>query len=188
MYSQKGSRVLGLLFLSFSLPILIHASKLMEYCSPPGPHIPYVSANTLRTSPLVKQKLAELTKFLEEISTEAENPLLYELNGEGMGGINLAVSITTPTETIYNFNHGLRTKLEGTNPWTEHTVFRVASVSKALTVWELVKLGIGWDEKITRYLPELGQGKYGKEWAEVTVGALAGYNGGAIRDCEYLRL
>src|SRR5207302_1443666 len=100
-----------------------------------------------------------------------------------IGGINLAVAITTTTDTIYTFNHGLRLTLEGENPWTEHTIFRVASVSKALTVWEVVKLGIGWQEKVVSYLPELAEGRYQKEWSEVTVGALAGYVGGAMRDC-----
>lgn len=64
----------------------------------------------------------------------------------------------------------------------------MASVSKALTVWEVIKLGIGWEEKVVRYLPELAEGRYGKEWAEVTVGGLAGYVGGATRDCESLSL
>ena len=173
--------------LLYSLPLLTSAKKPLDFCSPPGPHVPFVSADTLRNSPLVQEKLAELTQFLEEISSEAENPMIYDNGGISVGGINLAMSITTPTETIYDFNYGLRATDDEPNPWTEHTIFRVASVSKALTVWEVVKLGIGWDEKIIKYLPELAKGRYKNEWAEVTVGALAGYVGGAMRDCQYSR-
>ncbi|KAF8463430.1 hypothetical protein BDZ91DRAFT_796293 [Kalaharituber pfeilii] len=175
---------LFLIFLFLYLPSLTFGTKLLEYCSPPGPHIPYVSAKTLRNSPAVQKRFAELTALLEKISNEAADPLIYDYKGAIVGGVNLAVSITTPTETVYTFNHGLETE-EGNSPWTEHTVFRVASVSKAITVWEIIRMGIGWDEKVARFLPELLEGRYKKEWSEVTVGALAGYVGGAIRDFEH---
>ncbi|RPB23997.1 beta-lactamase/transpeptidase-like protein [Terfezia boudieri ATCC MYA-4762] len=179
----RGAALL-LVLLSFH-PLLATAAKLMDYCSPPGPHIPYVSSDTLRNSPIFKMKLSELTMFLQKISDHAEDPMVHNDHGNPIGGINLAVAITTPTDTIYTFNHGLRLTLEGANPWTEHTIFRVASVSKALTVWEVVKLRIGWQEKVVSYLPELAEGRYQKEWSEVTVGALAGYVGGAMRDFEH---
>ena len=180
---RGASLLLSLLPLLSSLPLLTTAAKLMDYCSPPGPHIPYVSSDTLRNSPIFRIKLSELNMFLQKISDHAEDPMVHNDHGHPIGGINLAVAITTATDTIYTFNHGLRLTLEGANPWTEHTIFRVASVSKALTVWEVVKLGIGWQEKVVSYLPELAEGRYQKEWSEVTVGALAGYVGGAMRDC-----
>ncbi|KAI5779896.1 hypothetical protein DFH27DRAFT_604805 [Peziza echinospora] len=182
VYHLHFTLLLPLALLFLALPSTY--SKLLEYCSPPGPHIPYISSSTF-SSPLLQEKLSELTTFLEEISSQAENPLLYDHGGAVVGGVNLAIAITTPTETVFTFNHGLRKSLEGKNPWTEHTVFRVASVSKAMTVWEVIKLGIGWEEKVVDYLPELLEGRYRKEWSEVTVGGLAGYVGGAVRDFEH---
>lgn len=183
---QRASKLHSLVLLGLLclLPVLTSARKLLDYCSPPGPHTPYVSAKFLRSSQSFQQKLAKITSFLEGISQEAESPLVWDHEGVAIGGVNLAVAITTPTEIVYTYNYGLRSSLTGPNPWTEHTIFRVASVSKALTVWELIKLGIGWDEKVVKYLPELLDGRYSEEWSEVTVGALAGYVGGALRDCK----
>lgn len=180
----EGAPKLLLLGLLYLFPVLISARKLLDYCSPPGPHTPYVSAKFLRSSQPFQQKLAEVTSFLEGISQEAESPLIWDYEGVAVGGVNLAIAITTPTEIVYTYNYGLRSSLTGPNPWTEHTIFRVASVSKALTVWELIRLGIGWDEKVVKYLPELLDGRYSEEWGEVTVGALTGYVGGALRDCK----
>lgn len=168
------------------------ANRFLKYCSPPGPHAPY--AKGLKNSPLFKKTAKEeLDTLLKSIATEADASVQYEMELGGkpiedtLGGAHISIAITSPTETFYTFNYGAELQVPKTSHpekvWTEHTIFRVASVSKALTVWEILKLGIDWNERVVDYLPELERGDYAAEWRELTVGALAGYVGGTVRDC-----
>ena len=72
----------------------------------------------------------------------------------------------------------------------ENTVHRVGSITKLFNVLTfLVKVGDTiWNEPITKYIPELNalaprSRVYNVDWEEITVGSLANYNSGLIRDC-----
>nr|A0A1B4XBI2.1 RecName: Full=Beta-lactamase-like protein sdnR; AltName: Full=Sordarin/hypoxysordarin biosynthesis cluster protein R; Flags: Precursor [Sordaria araneosa]BAV32162.1 beta-lactamase [Sordaria araneosa] len=69
------------------------------------------------------------------------------------------------------------------------TIWRLFSISKAITVYAfLAKLGDGyWNEPITKYIAELADAPVRDpirdvNWAEVTVGSLAGQSSGLTRD------
>jgi CubicO group peptidase (beta-lactamase class C family) len=72
------------------------------------------------------------------------------------------------------------------------TIWRVFSISKAITVYAfLARLGDGyWNEPITKFIPELADAPFRDptrdvNWAEVTLGSLAGQSSGVTRDCKY---
>ncbi|KAK0633908.1 beta-lactamase/transpeptidase-like protein [Immersiella caudata] len=69
------------------------------------------------------------------------------------------------------------------------TIWRVFSISKAITVYAfLARLGDGyWNEPITKFIPELANAPFRDptrdvNWAEVTLGSLAGQSSGLTRD------
>lgn len=74
------------------------------------------------------------------------------------------------------------------------TIWRLFSISKAMTVYAfLVRLGDKyWNEPITNYIPELADAPVHDpirdvNWAEVTLGSLAGQSSGITRDCKSRR-
>lgn len=71
------------------------------------------------------------------------------------------------------------------------TIWRLFSISKAITVYAvLARLGDKyWNEPITNYIPELAAAPVhdpirNVNWAEVTLGSLAGQSSGVTRDCK----
>lgn len=71
------------------------------------------------------------------------------------------------------------------------TIWRLFSISKAITVYAvLARLGDKyWNEPVTNYIPELADAPVHDpirdvNWAEVTLGSLAGQSSGLARDCK----
>ena len=73
----------------------------------------------------------------------------------------------------------------------ENTVHRVGSITKLFTILTFLSQ-VGdkiWNDPITKYIPELSavgtrSRVYHVDWEDVTVGSLATFNSGLIRDCE----
>jgi len=72
-----------------------------------------------------------------------------------------------------------------------NTIWRLLSISKAVTVYAvLARLGDNyWNEPIIKYVPELADAPFRDpvrdvNWAEVTLGTLAGQTSGLARDCK----
>lgn len=73
------------------------------------------------------------------------------------------------------------------------TVYRVGSISKIFTILGILHEGIGMDDPITKYLPELGNLKAADginnditavSWDGITIGALASHMSGIGLDCK----
>lgn len=84
----------------------------------------------------------------------------------------------------------------GTHNVTGDTVFRIASVSKTITILSLLMLGdeIHFSDPITKYVPELNQLKTEQsvnnpvttvDWDRITIDALASQLSGVGDSCEY---
>lgn len=70
------------------------------------------------------------------------------------------------------------------------TLYRIASVSKLMTVYTMLTelSDKHWNDPITDYVPELatpGNTIDSTVWSEVTLGALASHMGGISRDCRH---
>lgn len=68
------------------------------------------------------------------------------------------------------------------------TQFRVASITKVFTDLLLLKLGLGRDEPVTKYLPELAAAAAGGSpiaWDEVTLGALGDHMAAIPGACKW---
>lgn len=86
----------------------------------------------------------------------------------------------------------------------EDLVYRIGSITKMVTVFELLLQGkrVRFDDPVTRYVPELAviaEAQHNKtkweddevataNWLQITVGALAGHLAGIGRSCESISL
>ncbi|KAK4451228.1 beta-lactamase-like protein sdnR [Podospora aff. communis PSN243] len=91
-------------------------------------------------------------------------------------------------ELIYSA-YNTATQQTGAAEVDTDTIWRLFSISKAITVYAvLAKVGDGyWNQPITKYIPELADAPYRDptrdvNWAEVTLGSLAGQSSGVTRD------
>jgi CubicO group peptidase (beta-lactamase class C family) len=128
-------------------------------CSHPGPPAvaPRAAAPSFvpfgfgKTEPARKAKFEALVPRLDE---------LFRKKLEEAGGTGLAVGILLDAELVYARGFGVADVKSG-RPVDEHTVFRVASVSKGFTALAALKLRdegkLALDEPIARYLPELSR-------------------------------
>ena len=93
----------------------------------------------------------------------------------------------------------LNTTSGGTTKVDADTVYRIGSISKTVTVLELLlhEGKVSFDDPVTMYIPELaaitaisGVANEINEplWAEITVGSLTSYLSGIGRDCEFHRV
>ena|SRR6266511_993353 len=82
----------------------------------------------------------------------------------------------------------------GTKAVDGDTIFRIASISKLVTVFALLieKGDVNFNDPITKYVPELkgstgiGLGAVNAvQWDDVTIGALASQMSGIGRDCKF---
>lgn len=100
--------------------------------------------------------------FVSCPALHAQHPALDGLDGyiesamEQWGIPGLTVSVVMGDETVYMRGFGIK-KLGGNDPVDEHTIFGIASVSKAFTATALGMLVdeglIGWDDPLVNYLP-----------------------------------
>jgi len=96
-------------------------------------------------------------------------------------------------QTKYTSPILLTVNTTGVKEVDENTGHRVGSITKLFTILTfLSKIGDRiWNDPITKYIPELSAaGKrspvYHVDWESVTVGSLATFNSGIMRDCKLL--
>lgn len=98
------------------------------------------------------------------------------------------MQVTTAEKTIFSAYHtadilGEYRDGEPTDV-TGDTYFRIASNTKVFTVLTVMLTeGMGLDDGILEYIPELADGEGGVEWGDVTLGALGGHLAGIVREC-----
>ncbi|KAK5659503.1 hypothetical protein OQA88_704 [Cercophora sp. LCS_1] len=158
----------------FSLVWIAVASQLgaAQNCPILGPAYPAVTSIAAPQLAAAKVKFEEAlksinrssTSFAVQVYTAHSDDLVYETYHTATGQVNAAV----------------------VGP---DTIWRLFSISKAITVYAfLAKLGDNyWNEPITKYIPELAAAPVRDpirdvNWAEVTLGSLAGQSSGITRD------
>ena len=99
---------------------------------------------TLPAAPTVPERLSGLDSYIEQAVREWEIP-------------GLAIAVVQDDRVVYARGFGER-RLGSGAPVDEHTLFAIASTTKAMTVAGLGMLVsedvLDWDDPVTRYLPE----------------------------------
>lgn len=166
---------------------LTHLVRAIGSCYTPGPAFPPIDRVLNKTHYVqLKVKLGKL------ISNVLENP-----NGWTTNTTSFAIQVTSSEETIWDYFYTapiLNKENARKIPVDGDTAFRVASVSKSFTVYAiLLEDGIGLDDPITKYIPELLHGTWPDgpngaptgllaDWESITIRSLASQLGGIMRE------
>ena len=130
---------------------------------------------------------------------ELDGILQQRLNGGDFNFSYVLQTYTTDDGVLWQHKYTspklLTVNTTGVKEVDENTVHRIGSISKMLTVYTfLVQIGDGvWNDPVTKYIPELrssasdtaSRSVYHVDWNEVTVGSLASFESGLMRDCKY---
>lgn len=157
-----------------ALPALAVAAS---YCPFLGPVFP--APTSLAIS-------APFQATLNKLQASLQDAIATGTSAQGPVGINDTYSIqvfsVNDEAPLLDFNHR-GVDLVGNGTLNGDSIYRIASVTKLVTVYMLLIAGGDrvMSDLVTKYLPELaGKGYYD----EVTVGSLAGYVSGVIADGE----
>lgn len=154
------------------------------YCPPPGPSLPPPKGVNIATSIHIFDSSARIQ----------QSPLNYPWYDTTTFTIKASISGATAIETAHRPSEqttspareqpldvqqsGLPGSDEPRDPLFD-TKFRIASVTKVFTVLAVLlsKDKIGWEDPITKFVPELDAEVYG----EITIGSLADHTSGLGR-------
>ena len=138
---------------------------------------------------------ANLSSILSSIGTGNDSFAPFQANVTSFS-VNLFSSHEETSIFQYHRTAPILNSTSGTTrEVTIDTVYRIGSVSKVFTVLALLLQDgkIGLDDRVTRFIPELGRGYEDSEdsletvrWDDVTIGALASHLAGIGRDCGWL--
>ncbi|KAK3344540.1 beta-lactamase/transpeptidase-like protein [Lasiosphaeria hispida] len=161
-------------FSSSSLAWIVVASQLgaAQNCPILGPAYPAV---TNIAAPKLTAAKARFEKALESVNRSSTSFAIqvYSAHDDGL----IYSTYNTATDQV------------GAAVVGPDTIWRLFSISKAITVYTfLARLGdVYWNEPITKFIPELADAPVHDpirdvNWAEVTLGSLAGQSSGLTRD------
>lgn len=170
-------------YCAFILIYLTLVTAVGAVCYAPSPSFPSL---VLERDDVATQ---ELGKILDAA--------LYGIsNGEVLERWNtstssFAIQLTSASQTLWSSYHTATTlggPTHGTAIVTGDAAFRIASISKTLTVYALLlQPNVSLDDPITKWLPELLENKNDDdgriEWDQITLRSLASHLGGIHRDC-----
>ena len=185
------------LFLSqaiFSLPTSCSTSTnslpKINYCPPLGP---------VYAPPLAPSTDASIRAAAANMSTSIQALLSSKNGAAGFNTTTTSFSVKmlsineASSASIFEFHHTASVlNSSGTQKVDGGSVYRIGSVSKTITVLELLILRekVRFEDPVTKWVPELAAIKRTIEneveqviWEDVTVGSLAGFLAGIVRDC-----
>lgn len=188
-----SSHILLLVLPLFSAPLTVKSQEPNDPACPLLNHFPppHLQRYAPTTDPILGSYLKNLTNAFDTFSSNSS------VAGYNTTQTSFSILISHPnynektaTGPIWQYHHTAQVNdPRSTKKVTSDTVFRVASVSKLLTMVGVTKAGLNLDASIVKYIPELrGKGKKGKRsWEEVTVLSLGSHLAGIQRDCTYTR-
>jgi CubicO group peptidase (beta-lactamase class C family) len=172
-----------IVILALGWPLTVSAKSS---CPVPGPLFP--APKNLRDHPRTKVLAANVVTALKEQIKPGGLNYSYVVQGYTTGdGVVMQETYTAPKLRDSNTT--------GVREVDENTVIRVGSITKLFNVLAF-KARIGenyWNDPITKYIPELqalGKNSSGRspvyyvDWDEITVGSLASFYSGLMRDCK----
>jgi CubicO group peptidase (beta-lactamase class C family) len=140
------------------------------YCPPTGPVLP----------PPVIQNIDKLTNNITKTLQEVSKVSIPNFN---LTTTSFSVQITSPDDIIYQFHHTAPVRnMSGVDKVDGDSVYRVASVTKMMTVYALLlQEGVNLDDPVTNFVPGLLEAGL-DNYRNVTLRMLASQTSGTARD------
>lgn len=181
-----------LVFVAFLF--FLHLSLAVNYCPPLGPV--YAAPQNLSANDSIRQTARNVSATLEHLlKTGANTSAAFDTNTTSFSVSFFSVHESDP---IFQYHFTASTlNTSSTKIVDEDSVYRIGSISKMVTVFELLLQGkrVHFDDLVTKYVPELAaiaEAQHNKtkweddevataKWSQITVGALAGHLAGLGR-------
>ena len=148
-----------------------------------GPVYPRPAGDTLNST-TIAQTASSLKDALDSVTN---NTILTAYN------TSFHLSVFSANQVLFEYNHlypGMNDSLTS-GVLNRHTIFRIGSVSKLLTVYALLAAtGTSYlDDPVTKWVPELAAARFENHvtttpWQRVSIKALAGHLAGVTKDCK----
>ncbi|KAF8427737.1 beta-lactamase/transpeptidase-like protein [Tirmania nivea] len=174
--------------LGLSAPLLLAfllASQLVKSDCPLLNHFPppHLQSYPPTADPILGRYLKALTTTFDDLSSNTS--AVFTRTSFSILISHPNHSEQTASGPIWQYHYTAEaTDPRGTKNVTSDTVFRVASVSKLLTMVGVVKAGLDLDASIVKYIPELiykSNAVGARTWEEVTVRSLGSHLAGVQR-------
>jgi CubicO group peptidase (beta-lactamase class C family) len=143
-------------------------------CPLPGPVYP--PPKNLARSGNFRDALTNLTTILDAAVIGLGNPSFLA------NETSFSMILTDADQQLWEYHHTALTRSNGTTSVDSGSQYRIGSVSKVLTNLVLLRLGLDLEEKITKWIPELNEGKGAVGWDRVTLKDLGSHTSGVQRD------
>lgn len=174
----------------FALCIPLVLSDPRRYHPPTGPA--FLTPRDLASNARVKEATRNMTAAFDQLvrGNSEEGPIGYSFS--------ITVVSADDKSPLFSYQYtanNLNLTAGSVRKVTADSVFRIASITKMLTVYALLLQGnkIRLDEPITSYVPEIAEiARRQKnrafnpvtdvQWTEITVGDLAGQMAGIVRE------
>lgn len=177
--------------------VVLRLSLAVDYCPPLGPVYPV--PQNLSKDDSIRQTARNVSATLENLLKKGAN--------SSAGFDTETTSLSLNLFSIHESNsiiqyHFTASKLNtsSTKSVDEDSVYRIGSITKIVTVLELLLQGerVHFDDPVTKYIPELAaivEAQHIKtdreedevataQWSQITIGALAGHLAGIGRTCK----
>ena len=145
------------------------SSGALAYCPPSGPVLP---------PPSISSASLDLSSLQSKLGLLGSGPLTWNLTTS-----SFSIGITSRDATVFEFHHTAQVlDVTSTKKVDKDTVYRVASITKAITVLlNLLVAPSRLDDPIGKYVPEVNV----EGWADITLRKLASQMAGIPRDGNF---
>jgi CubicO group peptidase (beta-lactamase class C family) len=137
----------------------LHVAHAAKWCPPFGTALP--APTNVAAHPAMRSAVAELTKALDEAVTGARPNISYQANVTS-SSVGALAPLDAAGVHIFQHHHAapVRNTTAGARAVDGDSVYRIGSVTKAVTVFALLRQlqqdgKLAWDDPVTKYLPEL---------------------------------
>lgn len=163
------------LFLFLSSVILL-AGTTNAKCYDPTPA--FLPPKLDPSDPILRSAFASLGEAIETFAAD-----------DGFNATSFSIEVSSVDTTLWSHHHTaqeLNSSRPGAHPVTDHSFYRIASITKTFTTLALLEQAaagtLNLDEPVNKYLPELDGAI---PWKDITLRTLASQLSGIPRDCTF---
>lgn len=164
-----------------ALPLISLATAATPICPPNGPWIP--RPTDLGKSAILRSATHKLTGLIDDAlkgKIEAGWPVK---------NASFSISLVSSDDhvdgrSIWEYHHRAEANTKGPRYINGDSQYLIGSISKMISELLFLRVGINMDQKITEFLPELGDDSSLIPWKEISLAALAEHLSGMPPNCE----
>lgn len=172
------------LFLSALFPSLaLTTTTTTLACRPEGPVFPKLPLSTLSQSPLLAAAAANLTEILDA-ALEGSIQAGWATANASFSLALVSAHQDQPGVPLWEYHHRAEANTEGTDVVDRDSQYLIGSISKVVSDYVMMQVGVDIDAAVTDFLPVLAEPGSSIQWEHVSLRMLASHLAGAPTNCK----